>query len=308
MNAHLDLYLVNLIEEGNIDELLTCVAQGTLHHERVVGIRIQEALNKTLEQNQLWSWFVEEIKRAVQLSASAARVQNALQKSFLFHERLTELLRKTSPELAKNISLVDVYSQVEDVIDFSAVGQKVGEQINNVQPNLTSSISELVQKVKSRMIICEAESARPRCEHMCPLCGVTCIHSSGHSGKHDTVHQPLGLAGLHNYDTKFLVPETCAQCVAITTERNFRATSLGMDSFVPYKDFEKHFPQWVLPTEFSSRGQVKLREYIFAHYQEDLVQKYSKTKICPDIPTEYKNLNLKELRHELDNIIELNSQ
>jgi hypothetical protein len=106
-----------------------------------------------LEQNRLWSWFVEEIKRAVQLSASAARVQNALQKSILFHDRLKELLCKTSPELAKSISLVDVYSQVEDVIDFIAVGQKVGEEINNV----TSSISELVQKVKSRMIICDLD-------------------------------------------------------------------------------------------------------------------------------------------------------
>jgi hypothetical protein len=295
MKAHLDLYLVNLIEEGNIDELLRCVANGTLHHERVVGIQIQEALNKTLEQNQLWSWFVEEIKRAVELSASAARVQNAPQKSILFHDTLKELLCKTSPELAKNISLVDVYSQVEDVIDFSAVGQKVGEEINNFQPNLTSSISELVKKVKSRMIICESESARPRCEHMCPLCTVTCIHSSGHSGKHDTVHQPKGLAGYHNTDTKSLVPESCTECVALPRDHRFNAPRFGIDSYVPYKDFEKHFPEWVLPNEFSSPEPVKLREYIFAHYQEDLVQKYSETKICPDIPIEYKNHNLNEL-------------
>jgi hypothetical protein len=306
MKAHLDLYLVNLIEEGNIDELLRCVANGTLHHERVVGIQIQEALNKTLEQNQLWSWFVEEIKRAVELSASAARVQNALQKSILFHDTLKELLCKTSPELAKNVSLVDVYSQVEDVIDFSAVGQKVGEEINNFQPNLTSSISELVKKVKSRMIICESESARPRCEHMCPLCTVTCIHSSGHSGKHDTVHQPKGLAGYVNTGTMSLVPESCTQSVARAKQR-FRAPRFGIDSYVPYKDFEKHFPQWVLPNEFSSREPVKLREYIFAHYQEDLVQKYSGAKICPYIPTEYKNHNLNELRHELENNIALNS-
>jgi hypothetical protein len=307
MKAHLDLHLVNLIEEGNIDELLTCVANGSLHHERVVGIQIQEALNKTLEQNQLWSWFVEEVKLAVQLSASAARVQNALQKSILFHDSLKELLCKTSPELAKNISLVDVYSQVEDVIDFSAVGQKVGEEINNLQPNLTSSISELVQKVKSRMIICESESARPRCEHMCPLCALTCIYSSGHSGKHDTVHQPQGLASFRYSDTKILVPESCTKCVALPTEPTFRAPKSGIDSSVPYKEFEKHFPQWVLPTQFSSSGPVKLREYIFAHYQEALVQKYAGTKICPYIPTEYKNHNLKELRHELENNIALNS-
>jgi hypothetical protein len=307
MKAHLDLDLVNLIKQKNVDELLRCVADGTLHHERVVGIQIQEALNKTLEQNQLWSWFVGEIKRAVQLSASAARVQNAQPKSILFHDTLKELLRKISPELAKNISLVDVYSQVEDVIDFSTVGQKVGDEINNVQPNLTSSISELVQKVKSRMKICESESARPRCEHMCPLCAVTCIHSSGHSGKHDTVHQPQGLAGYHCSVTKSLDPESCSQFVAHPTEHSFTAPKFGIDSPVAYKDFEKHFPQWVLPTEYSSRGPVKLREYIFAHYQEDLVRIYSDTKICPYIPTEYKNHNLNELRHELENTIALNS-
>jgi hypothetical protein len=307
MKAHLDLHLVNLIQQKNVDELLRCVADGTLHHERVVGIQIQEALNKTLEQNQLWSWFVGEIKHDVQISASTALVQKTRQKSILFHDTLKERLCKTSPELAKNISLVDVYSQVEDVIDFSTVGQKVGDEINNVQPNLTSSISELVQKVKSRMKICESESARPRCEHMCPLCAVTCIHSSGHSGKHDTVHQPQGLAGYHCSVTKSLDPESCSQFVAHPTEHSFTAPKFGIDSPVAYKDFEKHFPQWVLPTEYSSRGPVKLREYIFAHYQEALVQKYSETKICPDIPTEYKNHNLTELRSELENTIKLNS-
>ncbi len=307
MKAHLDLQLINLIEEENIDELLTCVANGTLHHERVVGIQIQEALNKTLDQNKLWPWFVEEIKYAVKLAASAARIRNVQQKSILFHDTLKELLCKTSSELAKTISLVDVYSQVEDVIDFSAVGEKVSEEINHVQPDLTSSISELVQKVKTRLIMCESECARPRCEQMCPLCAVTCIHSSGHSGKHHTVHQPQGLIGYHNQYTKCLVPESCTQSVALSTRPTFTAPKFGIDSYVPYKDFEKHFPQWVLPTEFSSRGLIKLREYIFARYQKNLVEKYLMVKICSDIPSEYKSHNLKELRHELENFIALNS-
>jgi hypothetical protein len=307
MKAHLDLQLINLIEEENIDELLTCVANGTLHHERVVGIQIQEALNETLDQNELWPWFVEEIKYAVKLAASAARIRNVQQKSILFHGMLKELLCKTSSELAKTISLVDVYSQVEDVIDFSAVGEKVREEINHVQPDLTSSISELVQKVKTRLIMCESECARPRCEQMCPLCAVTCIHSSGHSGKHRTVHQPQGLIGYHNKYTKALVPESCTQSVALATRPTFNAPEFGIDSFGPYKDFEKHFPRWVLPTEFSSRGLIKLREYIFAHYQKNLIEKYLRVKICSDIPSEYKNHNLKELRHELENFIALNS-
>ncbi|CAM6024658.1 unnamed protein product [Sphagnum balticum] len=307
MKAHLELQLINLIEEENIDELLTCVANGTLHHERVVGIQIQEALNETLDQNELWCWFVEEIKYAVKLAASAAPIRNVQQKSILFHGMLKELLCKTSSELAKTISLVDVYSQVEDVIDFSAVGEKVSEEINHVQPDLTSSISGLVQKVKTRLIMCESECARPRCEQMCPLCAVTCIHSSGHSGKHHTVHQPQGLIGYHNNYTKALVPESCIQSVALATRPTFKAPKFGIDSFVPYKDFEKHFPRWVLPTEFSSRGLIKLREYIFAHYQKNLVEKYLMVKICSDIPSEYKSHNLKELRHEIENFIALNS-
>jgi hypothetical protein len=208
---------------------------------------------------------------------------------------LKELLCKTSSELAKTISLVDVYSQVEDVIDFSAVGEKVREEINHVQPDLTSSISELVQKVKTRLIMCESECARPRCEQMCPLCAVTCIHSSGHSGKHRTVHQPQGLIGYHNKYTKALVPESCTQSVALATRPTFNAPEFGIDSFGPYKDFEKHFPR------------IKLREYIFAHYQKNLIEKYLRVKICSDIPSEYKNHNLKELRHELENFIALNS-
>jgi hypothetical protein len=74
---------------------------------------------------------------------------------------------------------------------------------------------------------------------------------------------------------------------------------------VQFKDFEKYHSNWRLPTE--GLGSIKVREHIFAHYQRELIKEYPHAKINSNIPSEYKNHDLKALRCELENIIKSTS-
>jgi hypothetical protein len=126
--------------------------------------------------------------------------------------------------------------------------------------------------------------------------------------KHDTLHQPMGLIGTQWVADQTLVAKSCAQ--SVMDGDRFQAKAHGIQSvheFLPYKDFEIYFPQWKLPSE--GLGQNKVREYIFAHYQQELVEKYSndtfEVKICNNIPLEFNRHDIKDLCCELENVIQL---
>jgi hypothetical protein len=307
MRAHLDLHLVELIEMEQTTELLLCVGDGALHYRRILHKFIQIAIQKEhTEENILWKCFVKSIQEAIISANILTQTSNDRFKSTKFIESLKGILANDvmSPELAKSISLVhnsDVYSKTEEVIDFEKVAKNVCDGIGGIQINLTSSeIEELVGMVKERMINCASEVAKERCEETCPLCGLTCVHPKGHYAKHNTLHQPAGLAGMSDEESKKLVDQTCSQSVALDAEFQVGGTS-ETKIWVQYKDFEKYFPGWKLPTE--GLGTIKVREHIFAHYQRELIIKYPFAKINRNIPSEYKNHDLKALRCELENII-----
>jgi hypothetical protein len=199
----------------------------------------------------------------------------------------------------------DVYSKTEEVIDFEEVAKTVCAGVERIQINLTScEIEELVGMVKERMINCASEVAKQRCEQTCPHCQLTCVHSKGHYAKHNTLHQPAGLAGMIYTNSSELVHGTCSQAVALDEAFEYHLSSESK-IIVRFKDFEKYFPSWTLPTE--GLGTVEVREHVFAHYQSELITKYPFAKIQTNIPSEYENHDLKALRCKLENIIKSNS-
>jgi hypothetical protein len=136
----------------------------------------------------------------------------------------------------------------------------------------------------------------------------TCIYSAKHSGKHETLHQPKGLIGNTWSQDQTLNAESCTQFVMAGTTFEAKAHGIqSVDEHLPYKDFDIYFPQWKLPSE--GLGENKVREYIFAHYQQELVDKYSsdtfKVKISNNIPLEFTRHDIKDLRCELENVIQL---
>ncbi len=307
MRAHLDLHLVELMEVGQTNELLQCVGDGALHYRRILHKLIQIAIQKEhMEENILWKCFVKSIQEAIMSANILTQASNDRFKSTKFIEGLKRNLANDvqSPELAKSISLVhnsDVYSKTEEVIDFEKVAKTVCAGVERIQINLTScEIEKLVGMVKERMIKCASEVAKQRCEETCPHCRLTCVHPTGHPAKHNTLHQPGGLAGWHNTISSELAHKTCSQSVALDGKFKFDQ-SPETTITVQYKHFEKYYPDWKLPTE--GLGTIKVREHIFAHYQRELITKYPSTKINRNIPSEYKNHDLKALRRELENII-----
>ncbi|CAK9275492.1 unnamed protein product [Sphagnum jensenii] len=311
MRAHLDLHLVALMEVEETDELLQCVGDGALHYRRVLHNLIQIAIQKEhIEENILWKRFVKSIQEAIISAYILTQTSNDRSKSTKFIQGLKRNLANDvkSPELAKSISLVhnsDVYSKTEEVIDFEKVAKTVCVGVERVQINLTScEIEEMVGMVKERMINCASEVAKQRCEATCPHCQLTCVHPEGHDAKHNTLHQPAGLAGSRYTESSKLVHRTCSQSVALDETFRFHLSSETKIT-VPFEDFEKYYPNWTVPTE--GLGTVEVREHIFAHYQRELITKYPSAKINSNIPSEYKNHDLKALRCKLENIIKSNS-
>jgi hypothetical protein len=312
MKAHLDLNLVTLIENKNTNELLEYVANGKLHYQNCVDMLIQKEINDEVEINNSWKLFVESIQEAFKLASIVAEYNSNFKFTSFVDELKKQLLEKTrSPKLAKSIQLVNdgVYSKYENVIVFETIEKEICATISNMQHNVTPSIQKkLIGLVKERMISSATECARPRCEEMCPCCKFTCIHFAKHSTKHDTLHQPAGLIGTYRYKTQTLRFESCTQFVMAGTMFSAKDFDIqNVDEFLSYKDFEKYFPQWKLPSE--GLGENKVREYIFAHYQQELVEKYSndtfKVKICNTIPLEFNRHDIEDLRCELENVIQL---
>jgi hypothetical protein len=312
MKAHLDLNLVTLIENKNTNELLEYVANGKLHYQNCVDMLIQDEINKEAEISTSWKLFVESIQGALKLASIAAQYNSKLKFTSFVDKLRKQLLEETkSPKLAKSIQLVNegVYSKYEDVIVFETVEKEICATISNMPHVVTPLIQKkLISLVKERMISSATESARPRCEEMCPCCKCTCIHYAKHSMKHDTLHQPVGLKGSYWNSDQTLVAESCTQNVIVDTRFHAKAKGIeSVDEYLPYRDFEKYFLQWKLPSE--GLGENKVREYIFAHYQQELIEKYSndtfKIKICNTMPLEFNRHDIKYLRCELENVIQL---
>jgi len=310
MKAYLDLDLVTLIENKNTNELLECVRNGKLHYQNCVDMLIQKEINKEATIDNSWKLFVKSIQDAFKLASIAAEYNSQLKFTNFVDELRKQFLEKTnSPELAKSIQLVNdgVYSKYEKEIGFETIEKEICATISNMQHNSTSSIQkELIDLVKKRMISCATECARPRCGEMCPFCRFTCIQYAKHSMKHDTLHQPMGVVGRHWTKDQTLIAKSCTQ--SVMDGDIFHAKDFGIQSvheFLPHKDFEIYFPQWKLPNE--GLGENKVREYIFAHYQQELVEKYAdgKVKICNNIPLEFNRHDIKDLRCELENVIRL---
>ena len=76
---------------------------------------------------------------------------------------------------------------------------------------------------------------------------------------------------------------------------------LYSDKRYKYRDFNKVFPEWSLPL-YNNNHRLKLREYIFDHYHEELARHYGRLP-CTRIPAEYKH-DLNSIEKELLNLVD----
>lgn len=321
MRAHLDLHLIDLIEDQNFEDLLECVSNGAWHYKIVFERFIEKEITKQNEddvhQNQLKDAIYETVKNAViEAEHPTPKPQPKL---LVFQRSIIKSLSHISGELARLISInvsEEMCEKYGNDIDFGKIRDAVKEKICDISIQISNSnIRKVVHMVRERLNDSRLDAARPRCDAVCPRCNVTCMNAASHSGEHDSLHQPQGLCGvgvvqqssnrliqtiLDKYEAKKLelAWPSCVKCI----ELNYFIEEPG--KIVSYRDWTKLFPTWALPSEDLGKT-VQLREYIFATYQKELLNKYKSLgndhlEACPDIPREYFGPQLHDFRRELE--------
>ena len=113
--------------------------------------------------------------------------------------------------------------------------------------------------------------ARPRCTAVCPQCRLPCNKSLGHyseDSRHNCDHQPWGLVGGRWMVSNKLIGFSCSESVA---RGDYIIYNDGRQ--VPYTDFDKEFPEWMLPCEINKKSRV--RKYLFQEHNKAIADYYS---------------------------------
>ncbi|KAG0598456.1 hypothetical protein M758_12G075200 [Ceratodon purpureus] len=249
MRAYLDLHLIELIESKETHAMIHYVLNGKGHYKCIVNKLIESAITNRLKKADLWTLLTGAITDAMNTAALAAgRSRSDLEKPQVYQESIISSLASLSPELAKSVSIKvskDVCQLSGSAVDFYNIRDQVSKMINVIHLDTTFvTTADTVDEVRKRMVNSNTEGARPRCDEKCPRCGLPCFRASNHPGKHHTLHQPEGLAGVIDVENLELHWPSCSKSVEL--DRYMRVK--GSPDFVPYKDFEKYFLSWTLPS------------------------------------------------------------
>ncbi|KAI5078114.1 hypothetical protein GOP47_0007938, partial [Adiantum capillus-veneris] len=193
-------------------------------------------------------------------------------------------------------------------LDREFYEKKLPELCKNLQrmtmPVFNQMLPDLIKAVMQEMSSVPDENCRPRCEARCPACGSICYHAKGHSAaKHNTIHQPAGLAG-HKWFRKIaLVERSCLQCLE-TAVRMVREDGARV---IPFSEFDKEYPEWDMPTS-NEASAIQMREWIFFRYQRELVDYFNARRAgqkfgpAENMPTAY-NHDRAQLQARLHNTL-----
>jgi hypothetical protein len=108
-----------------------------------------------------------------------------------------------------------------------------------------------------------------RCSEPCPLCGSLCRAAAGHTTdpseekqRHDTDHQPSGLFGTYDQETRQLIPDSCSTNIV----GNYTFVYTHPHDQRPYSEFGIYFPSWKQPPPLTTNAN-EVGQYVFYHYQ-----------------------------------------
>ena len=315
MRACLDLHLLILIQKNKFKLLITYVGDGRKHFQYVTDALIGHECLGLYEAE--WNSFFQKIKWCLTDACKKASKSDGVVSSVeVFMDELKRLLERDrvdhSGKLATSILSRISSDQYKD-FDVDVFSTRLDELCQNLEQKFckqggllrgkskVSELSRLVQGVRERMDQLKDERMAMRCHETCPRCRITCILSAGHSGQHDTVHQPGGLAGIKWVHNHALVQSSCAKSFQV---EDFIVKSDG--SKVSYKDFGKEYPTWCDPYTLNANS-IRVREYIFYNYQDHLVDYFNALGYCvvkcpPDVmPPSYGGHTLDSLSNAIQN-------
>jgi hypothetical protein len=320
MHACLDLHLLILLRTRRLDDLFTRLGNGRKHFHDIADPLIGHECQRLYSTQ--WDIFFRRLLRCLQDATAKVRdgkgpeLQHTQQKKALsvqaFLDELQHQLETArldpSGNLTSSISSriasdqykdLDVDQLSEKVRELQAsLSQKFQEQgralplagSSRSNDNLADSDarclrlrSDLIRRVRQRMEQLRDERMTLRCDEECPRCGLTCILAQGHAGRHDTVHQPIGLTGVTYKGTMQLVEMSCLLSLQLDY------TIVKEDGrVVPFKDFDKEFPMWCNPSA-KHLNSTHVREYVFYNFQDQLVAYHNryepdKSQHCEKFP------------------------
>jgi hypothetical protein len=285
----MDLYLIDLLEENQIDQVLDYIKDPKHFYACVLRRLISLKVPDVKEE---WSRFKSQVKDAVKKAALATlNVDSKFAQTFanqLRDEFSDGLLQSDALSSAFSIDFKGEYEECdnEDEKKFQEDCEyELNEAIDNVSsPNEHEEFAEeLSPKVVQHLKTLKSKTALPRCDAHCPMCRSLCIEAFDHDTEHrphDAIHQPGGVAGTNYRDTDELVHTTCSQ--SYEADRGFY---LNKEDTVAkkYRDFSKVYPEWKDPR---INEESPLREYILATYNNKIAEKYG-LKPCRNVPASY---------------------
>ncbi|XP_034146968.1 interferon-induced very large GTPase 1-like [Esox lucius] len=123
------------------------------------------------------------------------------------------------------------------------------------------------------------------CGEVCPFCKAPCEAGRKEHSKHFTfIHRPQGIHGWKRTDTKVLVTDICSSDVI--SENKFNLSLVGACNHL-YKDYQKYFPDWIIPGD-SSIEATDYWKYVMATFNERIAE--DNDGLPADIPEDWKTL------------------
>ncbi len=306
MQKHMDLHLINLLEDEKLGEALDNIRNPKTFYANVLHRLIAEKVTNVDDE---WQSFKKHLGQAIE---KAAKVEIDIGKAQTFVDQLRKeflegYLQSETLGSAFRMDFSGEYQECdeEERIAFNdACSKKMKEVLEKsvflqIQGNYAKKLSP---KVVQYMIALNDKAALPRCDACCRMCKSLCIEPANHDTQlrpHDAIHQPGGIAGYSYYSTEELVSSTCSQ--DFEQDRGFYIKENHTVRY-KYRDYDKVFPEWKNP---KLQEELPVREYILATYNEDIAKKYNK-KPAHDIPASYFR-DLKSIKKQLENDIQIGS-
>ncbi len=307
MHKHMDLHLIDLLDEQKIDEVLYCINKPRVFYKDVLHRLIVQNVPNVEEE---WQNFITNLKQAIKKAALAkSNVESGKAQNFVNQLRNEFLKGGLQSELLASAFLTDFSGEYEDCgneedgkLFLNACTDNMIQALDNQEPpkNQEKYLKKLCPKVVQHMKIRNDPVALPRCVAYCRLCSSLCIEAANHDTSltpHDAIHQPAGIVGLSSKSDSTLLSKTCSDC----HQNNWRFRLSDTSEWQKYTDYAKVFPGWKDPR---INEESPVREYIFAKYNEEIAKKYEK-KPCPDVPAKYfRDLSTirEQLKRDIDGI------
>ena len=296
LEAHVDLKYLELSKAGEERKLIKELKYSGYFYEQTVLEKISDFVRRYDDTE--WKNLVEKTRAAMEHSgfeASRMTSDGYIKMKEVLRNELDPKVLKYLPELTTwDDGLNDDLNRHEESINsnFTDIKDAIDKrllQTDKPRLNVTACSNEVYRLLSENF----NPGARPRCTAVCPRCRLPCNKSIGHYNevsRHNCDHQQTGLVGVGYKHSKKLVGFSCAQAVS---RGHFMVYP---DKEVPYAEFDKQFPEWMLPSEASATSRV--RNYLFQRHNKALAQYYNRNEADVDNLNPWITASHEEMVHE----------